>query len=175
MPFGKILIVLCVLGLAGCTSPGPSARITVAGGQKVIVSMSTGKVEGSDNEYFKVGSAAFLTNKTQKQGTYVFSMLFNEGAVPQSIKIEDVSESKAQLIVDDMKPVLANRTWHFICKPIGADDASMKWIHDIDDSFRVYLFSVTLTNGRVISIYHAVLYPSFLKAHLLRELGVEGG
>jgi hypothetical protein len=78
-------------------------------------------------------------------------------------------------MVQDPQPVLANRVWHFVCKPIGPDDASMKWIHDIDDSFRVYLVSVTLKDGQVISIYHAGLYPGFLKAHLLRELGVEGG
>jgi len=175
MPFGKKLIVLCVLGLVGCTSAGPSARVTVAGGQKVTVSMATGRVEGSENQYFKVETATFLTNKVKKQGTYVFRIAFFGDAVPESIKIEDVSENKALLMVQDTKPAMVGREWHYVCEPVGLDDVSAKWIHDIDDSFRIYLFTVTLKDGQVIPVYHAALYPGFLKIHLRRELGVDGG
>jgi len=167
MPYIKLLSVLVFLGLVGCVSPGPEVRVTLADGRKLIVSMKDGRVVGEENKYVKVGMARFMYNMQQKNGAYVFTLGFTVSSIPASVKIEDVSDLKSTLMVQDLKPELKAQLWHNACPPISLDDPSMKWMHDIDDSFRIYRITVVLKDGTEVILHHAAIYPSYAKIGLI--------
>lgn len=167
MSYLKLLSVLVFLVLAGCASPGPEVRVTLADGRKLIVSMRDGRVAGEENKYVKVGMARFMYNMQQKNGAYVFALGFTAGSIPASVKIEDVSDTKADLMVQDLKPELKAQLWHHTCPPISLNDPSMQWMHDIDDSFRIYRVTVVLNDGTEVKLHHAAIYPSYAKISLV--------
>ena len=172
MRYRNLLIAL-LLGLSGCATQGPSVKLMISGGEKITLDMSRGGVVGPEIKELKVGSAGYLLNSKEKKGFYIFSIEFKADVKPQSIKIEDVSDKKAQILVDDPAPKLTGRIWRHDCPPVGPDDPGMGWVHEIDDSFRTYRYSVTLSDGRFLSFYHVAFYPSFSKIHFRKELGLD--
>jgi len=167
MSFQKFLSVVCLLALASCASPGPSARVTLADGRKLIVNLQDGRIAGEESKHMSVQTARFMYNVQQKQGKYVFVLYFPDGSVPTSIKIEDITGSKPEIMVQDQKPVLKDRIWFTGCPSLSLDDPSLKWMHDIDDSFRIYRFTVVLQDGTEIVLHQASVYPGFAKAGLI--------
>jgi hypothetical protein len=172
MSFKKLLSVVCLLVLVGCATEAPTVRLTIAGGQKLIVSMKDGRVEGEQSKYMQVGMARFLYNLDKKQGSYTFVVLF-DGSVPASVTIEDVSDSKAVIMVQDQQPVLKEQVWHHECPSIGINDPSVAWMHDIDDSFRVYRFTVVLRDGQKVVLHYASTYPGYVKTNLIGAIEAE--
>ncbi len=167
MSYIKLLSVLFFLVLVGCVSPGLEVRVTLADGRKLVVAVKDGRVVGEDNKYVRVRTARFMYNTQQKNGAYVFTLGFSPGSIPASVKIEDVSDAKAGLMVHDTKPELKDQFWHYASPPIGLDDPSMKWMHDIDDSFRIYRINVVLKDGTEVTLHHAGIYPSYVKMSLI--------
>lgn len=164
------LIVLCLLVCAACTAPGPQARIRISGGEKVVVFLKSGKVEGSESKLVKVGIARLMVSPEKKNALYQFGLEFTEGALPASISVEDVSDAKPVLLVTDLKPELAKGRWAKVSDVVDIESESMKWLHDIDDSFRVYRFNVTLQNGQKITLLNAAMYLSYFKVGMMQVL-----
>lgn len=167
MLFQKFLSVLCLLALLGCASPGPSARVTLSDGRKLIINVRDGRVVGEENKQVIVQTARYMYNIQKKEGRYIFGLVFSNGSVPDSIKIEDISGSKAVVMVQDQKPVLKERVWQAAGPVIGLDDPSMEWMHVIDDSFRIYRLTVVFQGGAEVVFHHAALYPGFAKVNLI--------
>ncbi len=167
MPYLKLLSVLFFLVLTGCVSPGPELRVTLADGRQLIVSMKDGRVVGEENKYVKVSGARFMYNAELKNGTHVFVLEFTAGSIPASIKIEDFSDTKVDLMVQDLKPELKGQLWNHTCPPVSLNDPSMIWMHDIDDGFRIYRVVVVLQDGTEVKLHHVAIYPSFAKIALI--------
>lgn len=167
-----LLLVALGITFAGCQTEGPSARIAIAGGQRITVSVKTGLVEGAKSMTATVETAALMTNREKKEGVYTFGLKFSHGVVPRAVKVEDVSETPRQLMCQDDQPALANQRWRYTSKPINPAAESMQWLHQIDESFRVYLFTITLQDGQTDSFYYAALYPAYIKPTLLSALGL---
>lgn len=167
----RFLVVSLLLTLAACTAPEPQARIRIAGGEKLVVALRSGRVEGAENKFVKPGIARFLLGPQAKNGLYDFGLIFTNGAVPTKIVVEDVADSKAVVLLTDEQPVLdQQQRWRKLSEPVDLSLDSMKWLHDIDDSFRVYRFSVNLKDGQKIVFHHAAVYPSFFKVGLMQAM-----
>lgn len=164
------LLLLCLLALTACTSPGPQARIRISGGEKVLVFLKTGKVEGWENDRVKVGVARLMVNPEKKNCVYQLGLEFAPGALPASISVEDVSDEKPVLILADEKPEVANLRWIKVSDVVDIDAESLKWMHDIDDSFRIYRFNVTMKDGQKITLLNAAIYLNYFKAGLMQAL-----
>jgi len=135
------------------------------------VDLGRGGVVGGENKDVKIGTAGFLTNTQQRKGVYVFGIEFKNAATPRSVKIDDVTDDRVLPMVDDSDAKVAGRIWRWTCPPIALDDAMLKWIREIDDSFRVYRILIILGDGRQVKLYHAVFYPAFAKERIRKELG----
>jgi hypothetical protein len=164
------LLVLCLLALAACVAPAPQVRVKIAGGERIVVSMRDGTVEGSQSKFVKVDAARLVTNSKEKKAFYAMGLYFTQGAVPAVICVEDVSDEKPVLLLKDEKPVLTKNFWRQITPQLDIAAESMKWMHDIDDSFRVYRFSITLLDGQKINIFHATIYGGMVKAGMMKVL-----
>ncbi|MFT3869962.1 MAG: hypothetical protein QM715_16045 [Nibricoccus sp.] len=164
------LLVLAVLALTACMAPGPQARIKISTGERVVVGLRDGRVEGFQSDVVKVLAARLMLNAQNKNGVYDLGLLFVDGAQPASILVEDVSDEKPVLVLRDDKPVLNQRIWHKTSEPVDLMSDSMKWMHDIDDSFRVYDFHITLQDGRKIRVLQASIYLGFFKSAMMQTI-----
>lgn len=173
MPIGKTLFALIMLGLAGCASPGIQVRLLVSSGEKILVNMPQGTVVGNDVKEVKIKAASFLTNPEKKQGIYAFGFNLMANAALKSVKVEDVTDSKAVTMVEDNDPKLQGVAWTYTSPPFSPDDKSLGWLHEIDESLRVYCFWITLSDGRQLKVYHVVYYAPFMKAGMRHALGLD--
>lgn len=173
MPIGKTLFALIMLGLAGCASPGIQVRLLVSSGEKIVVNMPQGTVVGNDVKEVEIKAASFLTNPEKKQGIYAFGFNLMANAALKSVKVEDVTDSKAITMVEDNDPKLQGVAWTYTSPPFSPDDKSLRWLHEIDESLRVYCFWITLSDGRQLKVYRVVYYAPFMKAGMRHALGLD--
>jgi len=171
MSFGKLFLALFLVGLSGCVSQGPSVRLLTSGGEKITVDLSRKGAVGPENKDVEVIAATFLANSQMKKGIYAFALLLKSDAVLRSVKVEDVTEAKARLMVEVSSPKVEGRKWTWSSPPAAPDEIDLAWLQNIDESFRVYRFTIGLADGRQIIMHHAGYYPSYVKAHLRVNLG----
>jgi hypothetical protein len=164
------LILLCLLVLTACVAPGPQVRIRISGGEKVLVFLKTGKVEGSESNLVKIGIARLMVSAEKKNCVHHFGLEFAPGVIPTHISVEDVADEKPILLMTEDKPELTSGRWSKVSEPIDIDGESLKWLHDIDDSFRIYRFNITLQDGQKITLLSAAIYISYFKAGLMQVL-----
>jgi hypothetical protein len=174
MSFEKLFVAALLVIFAGCSSPQmPSLKIRTSSGEKITVDMSRGGVVGPENKDFKISGALLELNAKAKQALYAFGIDFKTKANVKNITVEDVSDEKAQVLVNETNPKVEKGLWRFASPPMGVESRAIAWIYEIDESFRVYLFTITFEDGRKVTQYHATYYPSFSKAMFARRLEVE--
>lgn len=169
----RLTAVLCLLALVlpACVAPAPQARIRISSGERLVVNLRDGTVEGSHSKLVKVLGARFMLSPQTKNGIYDIAVAFAPGAVPASIRVEDVTDEKPALILQDDAPQLfENKAWRKTSDPVDLDGESMKWMHDIDDSFRVYAFHITLKDGQKILLHQAAIYLGFFKQGMMQVI-----
>jgi predicted GH43/DUF377 family glycosyl hydrolase len=171
MSFGKLFLALLLVGLSGCASQTPSVRLLTSGGEKITVDLSRKGAVGPENKDLNVLGAAFLASPQQKKGIYAFALQLKSDVVLRGVKVEDVTETKARLMVDDTSPKVTGRKWTWSSPPVAPDDSSLAWVQNIDESFRVYRFTIVLADGRQIVMHHTGYYPPFVKARMRVDLG----
>ncbi|MFT3783908.1 MAG: hypothetical protein QM790_18000 [Nibricoccus sp.] len=163
-------VVLVLLACSGCVAPEPQARIRIAGGERVVVNLRGGKVEGSQSKFAQVLGARLMVNAEKHETVYQFGLAFEPGSEPTKIVVEDVTEDHAEVLFKDDKPQLKDSRWITTTAPVDINSPSLKWLHDIDDSFRVYRFSITLRDGQQISLLNAAIYLGFFKTGLMQTI-----
>lgn len=167
----RLTVVLCLLALTACVSPAPQARIRISTGERLVVNLRDGTVEGSHSKFAKVLGARFMINAQTKNGLYDIAVAFAPGVQPASIRVEDVTDEKAVLLIQDDAPQLfENNAWRKASPPVDFESDSMKWIHHIDDSFRVYSFDITLKDGQKIVLRQASIYLGFFKQGMMQTI-----
>jgi hypothetical protein len=174
MSFGKPFFIALLVVFAGCTSSAPSVRIRISGGEKLMVDLARGGAIGPENEYLTIKAAGVLLNSKEKKVSQAFGIeLKKTDPTLRRVKVEDVSEATSQPLVDDTNPEVKARGWRWIGPLMEPDDKSLTWIYNIDETFRVYRFTIVLSDGRELVIYHAAFYSPFMKFQLRTALGLE--
>jgi DNA-binding transcriptional LysR family regulator len=163
-------LVLFVLALAACVAPAPQARIRISTGERLLVNLRDGRVDGAENKFVKVLGARFMVSAKAKNGIYDLGLNFAAGVEPTSIRVEDVTDEKAHLLLQDDAPTIEKGIWHKTTDPVDLNAPSMQWMHEIDDSFRVYAFHITLKDGQKITLHQASIYLGFFKAGMMQIL-----
>jgi len=173
MSLAKLLLASLLVGLTGCASQGPIVKLRISGGEKIMAEFPKGSVKEEENDAMKVAAAYFVVQPQFKKGSHCVAVEFGKNITPRSVKVEEVTENKAQLLIDDKSPKLTAQIWRCVCAPLGPDDPTLQWLNDLDDTFRVYRITVVLTDGRQIVQHHAMAYSAFRKAQLRKEFGID--
>ena len=173
MTLVKLTLAALLLSFAGCASPTPLVKLRISDGGRITAEFPKGIIVGEDHSEVNVDAAIFLVNTQLKKGNHCISIEFKKKVVPRSVKVEEVTADKAQLLIDDQAPKLTGTSWRSVCATLGPDDPSLQWVHEIDDSFRVYRVTVVLSDGRQIIQHHATVYPEHVKARMRREFGID--
>lgn len=173
MRISCLCLVTVALIFAGCASQLSAVRLRVAGGQRIIVDMQRGGLVEGEKREVKVRMGGFMLNSEGKNGIYLFTLEFNAGDIPRLVKIEDVSDDKARILIEDQAPKLLKQIWAWKSEPQSPTAESLQWIHEIDDSFRVFRFTVELVDGRKFVQHQVSYYPAFVKARICKGLGLD--
>lgn len=175
-----LLAAVTALGalLTGCDTPFAVSNTTIlvpiAGGEKVEVTYGrAGPVMVLKNGV-QIETSILDLSKDKKHLVYVFKFLVKNGATPRRVLVADLTDDPAELIVDDHAPQLTNGHW--VAERVDRDprgDPTLAWLGTVDDSMRIYRFTVTLADGTVVVLDQPVSYPGYLKGAIRKASGVD--
>ena len=165
--------MLAIMVLAGCASNEVGILCPISGGETITVILTPQGPVLAENEDFKVVAASFAPNIEQKQLIYAFALLAKKGKAPKHVSVEDVSEEKIELLVDDAGPQLdAKQIWLHNAPPKTATDPRLAWLYYEGNSTRVYRFKIVTDDGRQLVMYQASIVPVFIKGAARKILGM---
>lgn len=170
----RYLVLLFSLALmVGCSTPTMQIRVTVEGGEKLVAEMPRGIIIGEDRTKVMVNVTTLVTSPQKKMGRFVFVATILGSSPVKSVLVEEVSGKKADVLVDDKNPKIdaKSRLWHVDSKDYDYEAPALSWLHEIDDTFLVYRFTVTYADGTVVKVHQVGYYMAFLKTRIRKEFG----
>jgi hypothetical protein len=169
-------MALLSLGVAGCLMQASySAMITTADGSTVEAPLGDTKMD--------VGDGTVTVNRFQyvpqllpdksKGMVMTFEAVFKEGVKPVSIIVEDITEAPILPVLNETKPKLTKDAhWVGVTTAKHADDVTFEWMLNLDNSVRVYRFTIDATDGKVHVLRVPVFVPGQMKYFVRSQLGV---
>jgi hypothetical protein len=164
---------LAILLLAGCAGGDIGMICPISGGQTVTVILTSQGPVPAENDDFKVLMANMFPNVEKKQLIYTFGLLAKKGKAPRHVSIEDVSEEKAELLLEEAEPKLDDKqTWRRDAAPKTGDDPRLAWLYHEGNSTRIFRFTIVTEDGRRLVMHQATVYPVYVKIGARKILGM---
>ena len=165
--------LLALLILAGCATGDFGIVCPISGGETVTFVLTPRGPKSAENDDFLVVGAAIMPDIEHKQFVYSFGLFAKKEKAPKHVTVEDVSEEKIELLVDDAAPKLdAKFVWKQDSPSKNATDPRLGWLYHEGNSPRVYRFTITTDDGRKLVMYQLSSYPVFIKEPLRKMLGM---
>jgi hypothetical protein len=169
--------VLAVAGglaalLAGCATGEYTYTTRLADGQRMTFEMVKGRVTPGRSDGFETLIPRFEPDGKQKRLQFAFAFSAEGAPAFKHVRVEDMSEAKAVVLVEDAAPRLTSGVWIGHSAWYPADAPELHWITYLDDSFKVYRFTITLNDGRTIVLHQGFMVAGFMKAMLRQMLGM---
>ncbi len=150
-----------------------SANITTGDGVQMEVPLTTAPAQvGDDSVVVKRFQFAPWTMGTGKGLAFAFQLQFKHGAEPAEVAVDDVSDTPILNIFNDKAPILVKDTWNAVTPPHNPADEYAKWIMSLENSVKVYRFTVKLKDGTTHVLRYPVFAPANMKAFMRTQLGV---
>lgn len=166
-----LLLGLLVAG-AGCASKEFSYATTVAGGERLRFTFVAGQPSPVKAEGFEILDAGIRPEAAEKKVICRFQFRDeNANRTLQSVRVEDVTEEEALVLIDDLAPKLDKQRWVAVTKPFDATSPEIKWVFYIADSVRVYRFTITTADGRKVVMHQAAMVPAWVKGAIRAMFG----
>jgi len=164
-------LALLVLGFAGCTTEINYSTAT-ADGQRVTFRMLNGVPDHGNEDGIQTDTPKIEPNFTDHKLRYVVR-LFDRSGQPglRSVRVEDVTEGKPMLLIEDNTPQLKNQEWRGTSPFFEAEDEPLKWIGYLDQTFCVYRFTIVRADGRTIVLHEGMMVSPYSKTMLRHALG----
>lgn len=168
------LLAACLAGCAELGGGRPAVTVKISGGQTLTFALDPkiGPIP-AENDDFKVQVARLLPIKDKPEAFYGFQMVVKKDGAPRRVIVDDVSDDSPVRVLDDEKPVVRNHLWQKSTRTLGPADDEIKWIYQIDDSYRVFHFTIVTADGKTEELYQASYYPGFVKLFIRRGLGIK--
>ncbi|MEO5958585.1 MAG: hypothetical protein ABIZ49_08190 [Opitutaceae bacterium] len=157
--------------LAGCATGDVALLVPVVGGEKVRVPVARGGAQPTEIGGFEVKPPRFAPNDDKTRLIYSFEVSNRKRQALRSIRVEDVSDTKPHLLLEDAMPTLADGVWRGVSRPLAPSDEGLKWIYSIDNSARVFRFTIVTEDGRSVVANQGTLFPNVLKAAVRQTFG----
>jgi hypothetical protein len=149
------ILALALAGFPGCSmSPNIAMKVTTADGVEIEVPLNTLPEPATDGvvtlEPIHIAPWNLDENGKAKTLTYTFLVQFKQGYKPADVLIEDVTEDPILEIFHDKDPAThlsKLNFWGGVSAPFAPPDEHVKWILTLDNSVRVYRFTIRTTDG----------------------------
>jgi hypothetical protein len=155
-------------------------EVDIVGGQTLTVAFWHGQPVQVEDDDVKIIIAGL--RPVGRDLFQLFSFQVKKGQLPRRVTIEDVAGDTRELFVDDLhpkfhvnpkKPDEKTNVWSWVSPPLSYRNWKPQWIHEPDDSVRVYRFTIVTADGRKLVEDQAVQYPFVIKQLIVRTLGTE--
>jgi hypothetical protein len=144
----RLLPLLSLGFLAGCGG-AVSLQIPISGATTASIDFAKGMPLHAENDDIRIEKALLDIDFKSKQAHYdfVFRQL-NKGDQPTYVKVEDVTDDTSQTLVEDRQPVLKDERWSGRTPVMTPDESNAKWLFELENSIRVYRFTILTARGR---------------------------
>jgi len=144
---------------------------TIAGGEKIHVPIGRGGAAMTNEDGVQINAAVFTMNP-EKKFVYLFEFTVAGNRALRHVRVEDVSDESALLLIDQPAPTLsATGLWHGESSPLGTSDPRLKWLATLPNSLRVTRFTLTFADGKTQVLHQGTLYPAGIKAAARQTMG----
>jgi hypothetical protein len=169
------LLAAVSIGAAGCLMQATYAmKFTTADGVNIEVPMSTSTPEISDGPVSVKNFRCMPMKVGDTKGiVFGFQLAFEKGAKPVAIAVDDVSDDPILSVYVDNAPVLTTGSnWNAVTHVHAPVDEYVKWIMTLDNTIKVYRFTVKLADGSTRVMRYPLFVPAQLKRFVRVQLGV---
>jgi hypothetical protein len=160
-----------LLFMAGCATKEYTYNTVVSGGEQLHFSIVGGRPAPATADGIKILEAGLRPDAQLKKVLYGFHFSDTGGHSLQSVRVEDVSETEAVLLLEDLQPKMVDHQWNGTTRLFEADDPALKWVFYVNDSVRVYRFSITFADGRKLILNQAAMVPGWVKMTIRHMFG----
>ncbi len=170
--FSWLAAIALGASLAGCVVPMTSSntyQVPLANGEKMEMSVVNGGIGKVSGDGIRVVQNELNPMADKKHVAYVFEIAVKEGLVPRHVTIEDMTEDPVRVIVDDPAPKVVAGHWKFTTAALDPKQPGTEWIIQLDDTIRVFRFTVTLADGSQVVLKQPAMYPIVLKS-IIRKM-----
>ena len=169
----RLLPLLSVGFLAGCGG-AVSLQIPISGATTASIEFAKGVPLHAENDDIRIEKALLNIDYKTKLTNYEFIFRqLNKGDRPTYVKVEDVTDDSCQTLVEDRQPVLKDERWTGTTPPLTPDESNSKWLFELENSIRVYRFTILTSRGRTWVLYEASSYPGYAKSYYREHLGLD--
>jgi hypothetical protein len=171
------VILSALLAGPGCQfAPSVSAKVTTADGETIEVPLESGNTPVTDGivtvRNFQFAPWDMGPDKP-KALTFTFVVGFKEGYEPSSVLVEDFTEQPILQVFSDPKAHPSrNHFWAAVTTPYAPQDPHMNWMLDLDNSIRLYRFTVKLKDGTTHVLLKPMFVPAQMKMFMRTQLGI---
>ncbi len=166
-----LLIFIILLVFSGCTMPDELRPVPISGGRVVDIPIGpNGPRPGRGNGY-EVLHAWMSPGTQDREVIYQFALSVPPATNIQSIKVEDISDEQAYLLVEDLHPWQTDRQWTINTLPIKAEDPRLAFVYNITPSLRVYRFTIIDGTNRRTVLYQTANYSNIFKFAIRHKWG----
>ncbi len=154
--------------------PSFSAKTTTADGVVIEVPMSRTPLVIEDDA-ISVKRVLFTPVKVDKVSeiTILFQLEFQKGLKPVLITVDDVSDDPILNVMTVKDPPLSDKNhWNAASPPHNPADEYAKWMLTLDNTIKVYRFTVKLADGTTHVLRYPVYVPGMMKGYMRAQMGV---
>jgi len=166
------LLSLSLVFLSGCATNNnyQTRSFPISGGKKVWVAFNERGALPVKTHDIEILIAGFTTDKAKKELTYRFLCRVVNNQEPKKVVVQDISEENAEILVTDDHPKLEKSLWAGQSAPKNKSDPQVAFLRNDHDSVRVYRFTITLADGREVTVDQALFYWGVMKSEARRNL-----
>ena len=160
---------------AGCATGDYAYVITIATGERIQIPLEKGSPAMASSGDVTIAHAALIppADKDRKEVVYLFALYYKSAKPAKSIHIEDVTDEKAVVMIDDTAPAIHNQRWSATSKPFTAENPEVGWVAHLDNSMRVFQFTITATDGTKTVLNQGWMVPGWAKVPIRYALGLK--
>lgn len=168
------LATAVVAMLAGCAAGEYSYMKTTAYGERLSFPLERGHPKWMSKDGITIWAAGVLPGAVESEAVfYAFGFEDASGVAPTKVRIEDVSDERPLLILEDNEPKLdETKRWRNEPKMLKAGAPEIHWATYVGDTFRVFRFEITKADGRKVVVHQAISVPGWMKASIRKALGI---
>lgn len=166
-----------LLFAAGCANTGGeySYVTRIATGERMTFPLVNGQpsLAKSGTITIRVAGLNRAPGK-EKAAAYEFGYEDSSGATPKAVRVDDVSETTIFPLVEDLHPEMKHKVaWLGTSKTLDASSPELYWLPYLDDTTRIFRFTITTADDRQIVLYQPWFVASWVKAGVRTALGMK--
>ena len=150
----------------------------ISGGEIVYLPVTDSGPIPSEDEVAKIEVAGYLIGPGKGENkraylTWTFSVSFKQKKDLVSVRVEDVTDDKPILLVEDKLPIINNDIWKGKHKPLLINEDSLPWIYDKKTTIKVFKFTLTFKDNSTNIIYQPAWYSKQVKSKQLAYINFQ--